>query len=188
VDVANSDRLTLAPVSSSPAAARRWIAAQLADSGEALADTAVLLIGELVTNSVLHAQTEVEVGIERRDDVIRFRVEDANTVLPTVRRYGPYAGTGRGLTLVDSLSVAWGVEPTPNGKVVFFDLALSDEPTQGSHREPPPAVDVFDLDSWPDLEDTGPHPTWSTSPSWRCRCASSSALASSTTRWLASSR
>ena len=156
VDVADSDRLTLAPVTSSPAAARRWVEAQLAGSREELAETAALLTGELVTNSVLHAQTDVEIRIERRGDHIRIRVADGNSVIPTIRRYGTYAGTGRGLTLVESLAAAWGCEPTPRGKVVFFDLAVASGEVGGDPSEAPGPPMQFDLDSWPDLEDIAP--------------------------------
>ncbi|MEV8017823.1 ATP-binding protein [Streptomyces sp. NPDC086554] len=95
-----------------------------------VADTAVLLLSELMTNAVRHGRVPAgrEVGARCVLDGNVFRVEvaDASDVLPCPRQAGPDDESGRGLALVELLADAWGSYPRPYGigKTVWIELAL----------------------------------------------------------------
>jgi hypothetical protein len=86
------------------------------------AETAELLVSELVTNAVRHARGPLRLTIHRREDTLRFEVEDADPARPEMRETGDEDETGRGLQLLELLSGAWGTDHTPTGKVVWFEL------------------------------------------------------------------
>ncbi|MFF9128291.1 ATP-binding protein [Streptomyces sp. NPDC014889] len=69
-------------------------------------DTAQLLVSELVTNAVMHAQTEVEVRVWAVDGRVHVHVSDQNPNRVLVPHTGgtAYAGTGRGLAMVEQLA------------------------------------------------------------------------------------
>lgn len=93
----------------------------VAHSSHVLED-AVLLVSELVTNSVKHGGPPVVVAIDCDGDALQVRVRDGSRHLPTPRTAAWDAESGRGLELVQSLSDAWGVEPDPDGKHVWFKV------------------------------------------------------------------
>lgn len=128
----------LPPSPDSVGAARRAVRATLHDWRlDGVADTATLLVSELATNVLLHARTEFEVRIARRNGAVHVVVLDASDRRPARRRYGLDAGTGRGLGLVETLSSSWGVDvgDGPWAKAVWFQLAengSSAEPREGA--------------------------------------------------------
>lgn len=89
-----------------------------------LADTAALVLGELVSNAVRHAEGEVmRVSVIRRDDGhVRVSVIDRSRTRPKARPTTADAESGRGLVLITALSAAWGVDLLPGGKSVWADL------------------------------------------------------------------
>ncbi|MFF1477652.1 ATP-binding protein [Streptomyces sp. NPDC058301] len=95
-----------------------------------MAETAVLLLSELMTNAVRHARVPVGRDVVARcvlgGDIFRVEVIDANATLPCPRPAGPDDESGRGLALVEALSDAWGANPRPYGigKTVWFELIL----------------------------------------------------------------
>ena len=108
--------------------ARRFVGAALHQLGqERHSDTTELLVSELVTNAVLHSRSAVGIRISGGASMIRVEVSDRSTVLPTRRGFATDAATGRGLELVEVLSSRWGVEPRPDGKVVWFELGEAAE-------------------------------------------------------------
>lgn len=124
--------VTLPPEPDSPGFARVLLREVLEECGrQDWRDAAELALGELATNSVLHAHTPFEVRVCCRDDELRVEVEDCSPVLPVQRHYGSDAATGRGLALVAAVSHAHGIARTDTGKVVWFTLrdetALSEE-------------------------------------------------------------
>ncbi|MEV7794391.1 SpoIIE family protein phosphatase [Streptomyces sp. NPDC087512] len=122
----------LPPEPRSAASARRFVGAALEGAAPGLADTARFLTGELVTNAVLHARTEVEVGVAVHAGRVRVRVGDRRPDrMPAPRPSPPYAGTGRGLALVERLASRYGAEAGDGYKSVWFELW-----TEGS---PPPS-------------------------------------------------
>jgi anti-sigma regulatory factor (Ser/Thr protein kinase) len=84
---------------------------------------ASLVVSELATNAVLHAQTDYTVTVTKIDTLTRVSVTDRSAKLPQQRSYGTQATTGRGLRLVAEMSRAWGVEPHETGKTVWAELA-----------------------------------------------------------------
>ncbi|MFE1882932.1 ATP-binding protein [Streptomyces diastatochromogenes] len=96
-------------------------------------DDAVLVASELVTNALVHAAGErIVCRVRSTADRVRLEVEDQNrgSARPVPRRSGPDDQNGRGLFLVDALSVDWGVTLAPDrpARVVWADLPTAPEP------------------------------------------------------------
>ena len=89
-----------------------------------LEDVATLLVSELATNALLHARTDFAVEAVRRRDVLRVMVLDCSPAMPHPRRHSLEAGTGRGLSLIETLAGSWGSEISedPWAKGVWFEL------------------------------------------------------------------
>ena len=117
------DRRSFPPTPASAGAARRFVDAALSEPEVmAVGYVATMLVSELVANAVLHTATPIEVVVAVDGVRVRVEVHDGSPRLPVRKYYSEMSGTGRGLTLVDSMSAAWGAEPTDNGKVVWFEL------------------------------------------------------------------
>lgn len=111
------------PTAQAPRSARAWLRSVLDGTRHVdLLDTASLLVTELVTNSVLHARTDVVVTVHF-DDRLRIEVADADARAPQSRPHRLEAATGRGLQLVDMLATRWGCDLRENGKSVWCELA-----------------------------------------------------------------
>ena len=116
-----SDRLPPEPASAGRA--RRLVSETLREWDRLdLIEPAALLVSELVTNSVLHAGTDIEVRILPAGGGARVEVADGSATAPSRRRFADEAVTGRGLEIVGAVATAWGVESTATGKVVWFQL------------------------------------------------------------------
>ncbi|MFE4973091.1 ATP-binding protein [Kitasatospora sp. NPDC056651] len=94
--------------------------------GDALADDAMVVLDELVSNAVRHARVpkgrRIFVRFEMVPDHLRLEVHDASSEKPVIRRsVGVDSKSGRGLFLVEALSVEWGFMPRPEGigKIVW---------------------------------------------------------------------
>jgi anti-sigma regulatory factor (Ser/Thr protein kinase) len=104
-----------------------------------VAETAELLLSELVTNAVQAARATVSdlpvnVRLSASRDRLLIEVWDSNVQppLPRVLEYGfpeVDAESGRGLFLVETLSERWGWYPTrnPGGKVTWCELGRDDK-------------------------------------------------------------
>ncbi|MGW8556961.1 ATP-binding protein [Streptomyces tubercidicus] len=95
-------------------------------SGE-LADSAELLLSELVTNAVrAQASADAEVGVGVRfawsGGRLRLEVWDASDELPVRKDAEEDEECGRGLVLVDALASCWGVDRDGTGKTVWAEL------------------------------------------------------------------
>ena len=85
-------------------------------------DSLVLLTSELVTNAVLHARTEIELGITVGDDSIVVTVHDLDLARPEQDPYASREG-GWGLGLVSALAEVSAMQTDPEGgKVAWFRL------------------------------------------------------------------
>ena len=115
--------LDLRPEPRAACAAREFVAATLRDAvaGE-VAEVAVLLTSELVTNAVVHARTPIHVVVDVEARTLRVTVADDAPRSPALRPSSHNHLTGRGLNLVDALAGQWGVDPTREGKKVWFEL------------------------------------------------------------------
>lgn len=114
--------LSLPAAASSPSAARAFVARLLAawgyDDGDVL-----LAVSELTTNALLHARTDMTVRVEDEGDgVVLLSVADGSVAPPRGRRFTVESGTGRGLRLLDSLALEWGVDTRDGGKTVWARL------------------------------------------------------------------
>ena len=121
--------LELPPTTDSVPAARRFVRDMMRDSDTvADIDTAGLLVTEIVTNAVLHALTPMTVSVSVSQDVVRVEVRDGSEVPLRVHVFSPAAATGRGLRLLESLALGWGVRPEPGrGKIVWFEVGASSD-------------------------------------------------------------
>ena len=126
--------LRLAPGVRAPAEARAFLEDAVRGSGVGAADdaddaggvdldAAALVLTELVTNAVLHAGTDLEVLVSVRPGRLRLAVADRGSDAPSVTRATADDEHGRGLALVDALTLRWGIVPRgPAGKVVWAVL------------------------------------------------------------------
>lgn len=115
---------------------------------EDLVDTAELLVSEIVTNALVHAGTYIDVAFTLVHGGLRVEVTDGSPHAPTVRGYGPSAGTGRGLMLLEEMVDEWGVLPDEAGKTVWFQIAAGGGPserTEGPLRIQPRAAQTLDV-------------------------------------------
>jgi anti-sigma regulatory factor (Ser/Thr protein kinase) len=107
----------------------RQLIAEVCDSwGLAdLADSALLVVSELVSNAVVHAGTDFDLTATLRGAYLYLSVRDGSRVAPrmpsSTRSGAPSMATGgRGLYLVDSCTAGWGASVADDGKVVWATL------------------------------------------------------------------
>ncbi len=122
-----SGTLVLPAHPSSVGAARRAVRAVLTQGRrDDLAETAQLLVSELVTNALVHAGTAIDLHAFVGGEGLRVEVSDGSLQEPVPRRYATTAGTGRGLQLIQQLVDRWGTVTHPDGKTVWFELDSGD--------------------------------------------------------------
>ncbi len=126
-----SESVVLPPEARSPSMSRRFVERALTRwELDALTDTAVLLTSELVTNAIVHAQTEVAVTIRREGrHTVSVSVSDGSATAPRLARHTSDSATGRGLGILDTLAASWNVVTAPGGKTVTFTLQFPAVPS-----------------------------------------------------------
>lgn len=87
-----------------------------------------LVVTELVTNSVKHADAAPELTLDWDGTRLRVEVYDEGEGLPVRRDAGMTATSGRGLALVEAVADRWGVIERDKGKVVWAELELGRTP------------------------------------------------------------
>jgi anti-sigma regulatory factor (Ser/Thr protein kinase) len=92
-------------------------------------DDARIVVSELLGNALRHARPIPNAGLvmslEVCGDSIRIAVSDGGSAtLPTLLHPPELALSGRGLTIVRTLTSEWGVSETPHGNTVFGVLSL----------------------------------------------------------------
>jgi anti-sigma regulatory factor (Ser/Thr protein kinase) len=107
-------QITLQAGAHAPRAARRELRRMRKRLGRRY-DDSLLVVSELVTNSVVHGPdgSTINVDVSVEGNTIRFAVTDQG---------GGFDGewpqsSGRGLRIVETLAVDWGIEQTPNTTV-----------------------------------------------------------------------
>ena len=109
----------------SVARARHWVADVLAECDLSdLAETPCLLVSELATNSLRHAESPFQVTVELGSSELMLEVMDRSKELPVKAEPGRADFGGKGLLFVDSLAASWGSRLLPDGKIVFFTLEV----------------------------------------------------------------
>ncbi|MFJ9731978.1 PAS domain S-box protein [Streptomyces sp. NPDC101171] len=89
-----------------------------------VADDALLLLSEILTNAVQHAEGPIGVRACRTDTSLTVEIGDRSLHLPQPRSATEDDESGRGLLLVRALAGDWGVRPTDDGKTTWFSLEL----------------------------------------------------------------
>ncbi|MFC7385308.1 ATP-binding protein [Sphaerisporangium rhizosphaerae] len=122
-------RTSLPAATESVPRARRYVGELLRKSGMKDPGEAELLVSELVTNAVAHADSVsggVSVAVFRRGSDFHIEVSDGGSTTSTpqvpVELYEDSEG-GRGLWLVRELASSWGWHETESGRVVWFRVA-----------------------------------------------------------------
>lgn len=101
-----------------PHAARSFVRRVFGD-----ADDLLMVTDELVSNAVEHTPGPViEVFLSRTADGVLVEVSDSSRIPPAPRDAGDFEDSGRGLAIVDALSVRWGWRPSSRGKTVYAVL------------------------------------------------------------------
>ena len=119
------ERLHLTPHPTAPRASRNFVTRTLLGWGLGhVVPSATLVVSELVTNSAIHAGTQIDLSVDWDRRAIRLTVRDHGLGVPHLRQAG-LGAHGRGLTIVLSLSRAFGFLPTADGgKVVWAVLEV----------------------------------------------------------------
>jgi anti-sigma regulatory factor (Ser/Thr protein kinase) len=103
-----------------------------------LQETAGLIVSELVTNAVLHANpggSGIGLRLEVIEDWLRIEVHDPDPRMPQPRIPAALDQTGFGFVIVGGLADKWGAGETEEGKAVWAQLATAR--IQGRHPDPP---------------------------------------------------
>ncbi|MFJ7292444.1 SpoIIE family protein phosphatase [Streptomyces collinus] len=83
-----------------------------------------LVVSELVTNAIRHAQPPVQLRVIH-DTTLICEVSDGGSTAPHLRRARTYDEGGRGLLLVAQLTERWGTRQSATGKTIWAEQTLS---------------------------------------------------------------
>jgi hypothetical protein len=125
--------LEAAPVPDSVPQARRHARAALAQWGlDRIAADAELVASELVTNAItasaaLPSPAPVCLHVAAYPGYVLVVVCDASPAVPVRGPRNDDAPAGRGLQIIETLSLGWGYRPCHLGKIVWASLPLGDD-------------------------------------------------------------
>ena len=90
-----------------------------------LVDPVRLVASELATNALVHAQTAFNVSLAAWEETVLLTVRDDSVALPARRVAEAMALSGRGLEIVDMVTVDWGTDEDWTGsKAVWASFAI----------------------------------------------------------------
>jgi anti-sigma regulatory factor (Ser/Thr protein kinase) len=112
---------------SAPERARHYTAdALMAWGADHFVAEAVLIVSELVTNAVRHAESRSWLELRCDSVLLWIGVHDAGSSEPELVEWLRYSSGGMGLRLVDAIALRWFVEADELGKTVWCLLGPSD--------------------------------------------------------------
>lgn len=119
--------LRIEPYRGAARAARRFVEDAVRDWRlGARAREITLVSHELIANAFLHARSAALLRLRRRSESLVVEVADTDPRLPCPTLVPSLVRTsGRGLMIVELLSVRWGARPVDGGKVVWAELPLT---------------------------------------------------------------
>jgi anti-sigma regulatory factor (Ser/Thr protein kinase) len=122
-------RVMFQPEATAPAMGRRVLDALTDGIPPSVLDDARLLLTELLTNAIQHAQLSrddrISVAVRREPAGLLVEVSDCGNGLPPAHARGPGSTSGWGLLLLDRLADEWGIETrAEGGTLAWFRLAL----------------------------------------------------------------
>jgi hypothetical protein len=118
--------IKLEPSLRAPSAARRFVADVLTELGHVTyVDNAELIASELVTNSVVNTDAPVWLAIWRTGPFLLLEVWDCSPEPPKPAFPELFEEHGRGLQIVDQVSILMGYETFCFGKVVWVLLGVT---------------------------------------------------------------
>jgi anti-sigma regulatory factor (Ser/Thr protein kinase) len=134
---------------SSVGVARRQLTGDLTNAGvyKSIACDASLVLSELVSNALRHGSALpgnlVQVAWELSDDCVEITVSDGGgATIPVVNKPAANALGGRGLGIVDRLSLCWGARTRQDGPgtTVWATLALMTSEAEHAADFAPPVT------------------------------------------------
>lgn len=110
----------------SVAAARQFVTDALVEAGvTSVLDDSRLLVSELATNAVVHANTDFSVTVHISAGRVYVEVRDGDPTeldLTTDQELPELAISGQGLRIVGRLAGSWGSRVEDHGKVIWFSV------------------------------------------------------------------
>ncbi|MEU6467061.1 SpoIIE family protein phosphatase [Streptomyces sp. NPDC046976] len=100
-----------------------------------------LVLSELVTNAIRYGSEPIRLRLIR-DRALICEVADGSNTSPHLRYAATTDEGGRGLFLVQQMTERWGTRYSPQGKVIWAEMAL---------RGAPPVMPEFSLDSFDEI-------------------------------------
>ena len=104
------------------AAARRLTGSWMQELGEvasldpAICDDLLLIVSELVTNSISAGASSIELQLSLHQPIVNVNVLDDGAGWPTPRNASITDPHGRGLKIVAALADSWGATRAPDGR------------------------------------------------------------------------
>lgn len=113
------------------------------------ADDAEIITSELVSNAVQHVAEDpgeaIGVTLARvwfPIAAVAVIVSDSSRERPIRRQTSAASGRGRGLQIVEALSIQWGWRPEPRGKVIFAVLGTEEKQAMAASQALPVLHDI----------------------------------------------
>ncbi|MGJ5749943.1 PAS domain S-box-containing protein [Streptomyces puniciscabiei] len=109
--------------------ARKEATRQLSEWGlDDLVFTTELVVSELVTNAIRHAEGPVRLRLIRERAAVICEVSDGSATAPHLRHPRTTDEGGRGLLLVSQFAERWGTRFVPGGKIIWAEQSSTDQP------------------------------------------------------------
>ncbi|MGH9044270.1 MAG: MEDS domain-containing protein [Acidimicrobiales bacterium] len=120
---------SISATSKAPASARAFVL-EVLDGWSWTGDrnAAALVTSELTTNALLHGRAPINVTVAARVDRVQIAVRDRGVLPPRQTEPTSLQQNGRGLRLVEKISVRWGADVEVDGKTIWADLIPGVDP------------------------------------------------------------